>query len=247
MRFERTADGCWALTDDRRDVPGSPFQPGPQRLACHIRSDRFRDFYTGGHHFSRREALHCLVLQERIDVVLAEDPELAELRRAIDARLEQLVRANPAMQDPLADDERRFRRSLLRDLFVLVDDEAMTARNRAQLKKQLEERAADLGAMQPARAELARTWRNASGTIEISAEEGAYRIEGSLADPISLRWTCEYVERFDRDGASFIRHGPGSEHAALRVEGGLLRVEHEGQAPSCGANGSLTGTYFPVG
>lgn len=246
LSFTRSADECWQLTDDRREVPDSPFQPGPQRLACHIRSDRFLELYTAGSPFGRQEARRCLVLQERIDAVLADDPDLAALRRSIDVRMAELARTNPAIEIPLAEDDRHFRRSLMREISVLADDKTMTGPNRAVLKEQLEARLALLGDVIAERTEPAGQWRNASGTIGIAGDGGSYRIEGALADPLLLAWTCEFDERFDRDGAMLIHQAPGQEKIATRVEGGLLKIDHDGQSPSCGANGSLAGTYFPV-
>ncbi len=258
LTFAASEDGCWHLTDDARAVADSPFRPGLQRLACHVRADD----YAGA--LAQVAAglpddpaslelgwdlASCLRLGQEIEHIIREDPALAALRRAGEAKLAALTAQRPpAWRAPLERDEARFRRGLMRDLFILGDGSFGEWDPRPDLSARLEGRLALLSRLERPRPGIEGQWRNASGTVTVGpAEGGRYSVEADTADIDFLGWTCEFTETMTPTGDELANDATSGAQIRLRVEGGLLLVEQEGASEFCGAGGTLAGTYFPLG
>lgn len=244
--FAGGADDCWQLVEDVRGAARSPLRPGPQRLTCRLRGDRFAQFHQDSRRHNRDDALGCMVLQSRIEAALAQDAELAALDGAIRQRIERLGADNPVFSEPLEMEQRRFRRSLMREVDVLVDEEAMTPANRQLLKEQLERHLARVRRIVPGRSDPVGRWWNTTGSFDIVRAGDGYAAEGSTVDPEYLGWTCEFTGGFRREGGRLWHEAPDGGQIAAQVKDSLLLVEHEGATEYCGSNGSLSGIYFPI-
>ncbi|MFA5120740.1 hypothetical protein [Zavarzinia sp.] len=258
LTFTAAEDGCWRLTDDARAVADSPFRPGLQRLPCHVRSDDYAaalaQAATGLPDDPAALELgwdlaSCLRLGQEIERIIRDDPALAALRHAGEAQLAALtVQRPPAWRAALERDEARFRRGLMRDVFILGDGSFGEWDPRPDLSARLEGRLALLSRLDQPRQGVEGRWRNASGTVTVGpAERGRYSVEADAADIDFLGWTCEIAETMVPAGGGLASEVTSGAVIRLRVEGGLLVVEQDGASEFCGAGGTLAGTYFPLG
>ncbi|MBN9549278.1 MAG: hypothetical protein J0H31_10465 [Alphaproteobacteria bacterium] len=260
LAFISGDDGCWRATSEILAPKDTPFELGLQRLHCAVRSDDYRrelervsgtipdhpeDMDVG------RDLAACAKLTDMIETAIRRDPGLSELRRQADERLATLARSQmPAGQTALARDESRFRRSLMRDQYVLADGTTGDWDMPGNLEQRLRGRLEELNRIEPSRQDYEGLWTSVSGTLDITREGNAYRIDANPVDIDFLAWTCEFEGGMHKtkDGLELDDAEDETVHARLR--NGVLVVEHlptpGGFIGTCGAGGSIGGTYFPA-
>lgn len=258
LTFVATDDGCWHLTDEVSAPKDTPFQPGVQSLHCNVRADDYRrelrriesrlddhpdDMDIG------RDLAACAKLQDMIETTIRADAELTGLHRAIKRRLTALgTRQSPAARQALALDEQRFRRSLMRDQYVLMDGSADNRDLRDGLATWLGSRVEILARTEPRRNNFAGVWRKVGGQIDIRRlEDGSFEVDANVVDPDFLAWSCEFNETMLRRGNILSLTYPRGDALRLTLRDGILIVEQDDAGSDyCGAGGNLKGTYFPT-
>ncbi len=258
LSFTASDDGCWRARGQVLAPKDTPFELGVQRLHCAIRAEDYRQELKrmvgaiADHPDDlelARELATCVALLNRIDAAIRRDAALATLQRQIDQRLAALVRRqSPAARKALAQDERRFRRSLLREQYLPAEGPVGEAELRDDLASRLASRLAFLDRIDTARKNVVGEWRNLAGGITIRRQSvRTVGVDASLVDPEFFAWSCEFNETMPwaRTALSFTdSHGNGT---ALALRDGLLHVTQQGNGGDyCGANGSLGGVYFPL-
>lgn len=256
--FTATSEGCWRLTSQTLEPADTPFEPGVQRLQCTVRSDDYRrelgriardvrdhpdDMEAG------QDLATCAKLHDTIERTISRHPQLAHLRRETDETLVTLSRRlAPAARVALAQDERLFRRSLMRDQYVLADGTTGDWDLIGDLRGRMHARLDDLGRIAPAGKALTGIWSNASGTVEIRRmTDEEYDVEANSVDVDFLAWTCEFNDGMRLEQEALSRTYPNGDTLRLRLGDGMLIVEQgENGSNYCGAGGSLRGAYFPM-
>jgi len=260
LTFVKTDEGCWHLTDEVQAPKDTPFELGVQRLRCTVRPDDYwrelarverslpdhlNDMDVG------RELAVCLRLLDTIERTIRNTPTLADLRQRIDKRLAALHRRQtPAAQAALELDERRFRRSLMRDQYVLADGTTGDWDMSDDLDQRLRGRLEELERIEPSRQDFEGAWANASGRLDIRRDGSTYGIDANPVDIDFLAWTCEFEGTMHRTKNGLVLDGDEGETVRAHLRGGVLVVDHvptyDGFIKSCGAGGSISGTYFPI-
>lgn len=260
LTFVAADDGCWHLSEDVEAPKDTPFKQGVPRLQCTVRADDYRrelarvERTIGDHPEDMdvgRDLAVCAKLADTIERTIRNSPQLSELRHAIDRKLASLARRQtPSARVALAQDEGRARRSIMLEQYVLADGTTEDWDLPGTLEERLRGRLAELALIAPSRQDYVGEWLNASGTLDISRDGNIYRIDANPVDIDFLAWTCEFDGRMHRmkDGLELDDVEDEAVHARLR--GGVLIVEHRptpgGFIGTCGANGSISGTYFPT-
>ena len=260
LTFVAADDGCWRLTDDLEAPKDTPFTQGVPRLHCTVRGDDYRrelarvergitdhpeDMDVG------RDLAVCAKLADTIERIIRNSPKLNELRHAIDRKLACLARRQtPGARAALAQDEGRARRSIMLEQYVLADGTTEDWDLPGTLEQRLRDRLAELALIAPSRQDYVGEWINASGTLDISRDGNIYRIDANPVDIDFLAWTCEFEGRMHRTKDGLELDDVEGETVHARLRGGVLIVEHRptpgGIIGTCGANGSISGTYFPT-
>lgn len=255
LTFTASDDGCWRASSLVWVVKDTPFELGVQRLHCAVQANDYRqeltrmvDALADQHGLEvARELATCVTLLDRIDAAIRRDATLATLRRQIDQSLAALARRQPpAARKALAQDEQRFRRSLLREQYILAEGPKGETELRDELAGRLASRLAQLGRIETARKDVVGEWRNVAGGITIRRQgAGAVEVDASLADPEFLAWTCEFNETMQRARTALSFSDTRRNTVRLALRDGLLYVEQGNASDYCGANGTLSGVYFP--
>jgi hypothetical protein len=260
LTFVTADDGCWRLSDDVEAPKDTPFKQGVPRLHCTVRGDDYRrelarvergitdhpeDMGVG------RDLTVCAKLTDTIERTIRSTPKLNELRHAIDRKLASLARRQtPGARAALAQDEGRARRSIMLAQYVLADGTTEDWDLPGTLEQRLRDRLAELTLIAPSRQDYVGEWINASGTLDISRDGAIYNIDANPVDIDFLAWTCEFEGRMHRTKDGLELDDVEGETVHARLRGGVLIVEHRptsgGFIRTCGANGSISGTYFPT-
>ena len=150
----------------------------------------------------------------------------------------------------LAQDEGRARRSIMLEQYVLADGTTKDWDLPGTLEQRFRDRLAELALIAPSRQDYVGEWINASGALDISRDGNIYRIDANPVDIGFLAWTCEFEGRMHRTKDGLELDDVEGETVHVRMRGGVLIVEHRptpgGFIGTCGANGSISGTYFPT-
>lgn len=258
LNFTDAHNDCWLATDMILSPKDTPFEPGVQRLRCAVRSDDYRRELA---RIRRRIPAHpddmevgreLAVCVKRLDIIgrtIREDPTLARLRRETDRHLTTLGQWQaPSVRVALAQDEQRFRRSLLQGQYVRADGITDDGDLRGALEAQLRARLNALRQIEPARADFHGKWRNLSGEVDIRRnDDGTYEVEANPVDTDFLGWTCEFKATMRRERNTLSLDAPDSDIVHLKLRDGVLRIDQRDGTGSdfCGAGGSLSGVYFP--
>ncbi len=250
-------DHCWRAIASILAPKDTPFPPGIQRLQCGLRGSNYgRELARVEKRLDRHpddldlalEIAQCMKLQGIVEKTIRDEPNLSRLSRDIENRLATLAKGQtPSARTALARDEQRFRRSLIRDQYVLADGTTGDWDLPGDLESRLQSRLDTLERTEPARADFAGEWRNISGTVEIRLrEDGRFDVEANPVDIDFLAWTCAFEEvlRREKDTLSFT--SPDGNRVRLMLRGGVLIVEQQDGSETCGAGGSLAGIYFPI-
>ena len=260
LTFVAADDGCWRLTDDVEAPKDTPFKQGVPRLQCTVRADDYRrelarvERTIGDHPEDMdvgRDLAVCAKLADTIEQTIRSSPKLSKLRHAIDRKLASLAeRQTPGARAALTQDEGRARRSIMLEQYVLADGTTGDWDMPGNLEERLRGRLEELALITPSRQDYVGEWINASGTLDISRDGMAYRIDANPVDIDFLAWTCNFEGRMYRTKDGLELDDVEGETVHARLRGGVLIVEHrptpDGFIETCGANGSISGTYFPT-
>lgn len=258
--FTKAEDGGWRLTASEHPSRDAPFQVGVQRLLCRIRSDDYRREQARVEREipndparleNGQDLAACVKLLDAVEAAIRRDARLAALRRDIDKRLALLAQQQTnAAQIALKEDEIQFRRSLMRDQYLLGDGTTGDWSMVSDLEQRLAGRLEAINRIKPASEDYAGEWINASGTLEIAREGDSYRLEANLVDIDFLAWTCEVAATLHAATDRLVSKADNGETIQATLRDGILAVTH---APSnghsidsCGAGGSIQGIFFPV-
>jgi len=260
LTFATTNDGCWRLTDDVEAPKDTPFKPGIPRLQCTVRANDYRRELARVERTIRdhpddmdagRDLAVCAKLVDTIARTVRSSPKLNELQHAIDKKLKTLARRQTARaRAALTQDEDRSQRSLMREQYVLADGTTGDWDMSDSLEQRLRARLAELALIAPSRQDYVGKWVNASGTLDITRNSISFRIDANPVDIDFLAWSCEFEGRLHRTKDGLEPDDVEGETVHARLQGGVLIVEHRptpgGFIRTCGANGSISGTYFPT-
>lgn len=199
------------------------------------------------------EGINCAKAQTKIEKAICADPDLRAMDKRIATAYSRLMRElDPQSAELLKKDQQWFLAACnidadLRKGAVDKQDLSDTLAARGEF---LESIIAHPGPGFSGR------WENVAGTLDLKESSGKrVTLDGSAADPQSLRWTCEAA------GDGPISNGKaeiaidtddGAWTLTATRDGATLGVEEtppakEGGAGSpdyCGFNGSLSGVYF---
>lgn len=197
----------------------------------------------------------CRKAKSPLEKDICTSPKLAALdRRVAEEYAAALKRLDEKSATALRQDQRWFQGVLQ---IGLEHDAGLAKKDRIfDLPGTMEERVSFLSGLRPVPAGTwAGTWKNFVGEIEIEEKDGKLKVSAGAAKPVTGNWVCNLEGSARQEGDALVitqdeeadgwtyRLARAGDHAVFSQKG---PKGEEFSSPTCGMNGSMTGSYFPT-